>query len=375
MIDTIVLTLQNYTILDHDKFTPSTKNMAMHGFGSQSWIKYVQNPTVSEWKQGIRKPRLTITKRIVTGGIITPLKIEFSVPKLLFGNSFDESQESDFKPLFNLLMTRLKEMGVEVFKSQLARAKVVAIHFCKNIPFTDYTTVSSIIRELYKIDLTKKLDMNHRHYQDDGHALYYYSKSHSVIFYDKIQELKLPKGRAIEKDNALQLNLFDELNKKQLEIIRMEVRLCNTRKLKSIFTRLSIPEDLTFEAVFKQETAKKVLNLYWQDILDNLSFIRFATNQPIDLAETIIKKNGNINLKTALCHFGALTLINSVGSRRFRQLINESYSDRTWQRLKKNLKGLKSSPEGKYQPFLTITKVLDEFKPLKLADFDIDLKT
>jgi hypothetical protein len=265
-------------------------------------------------------------------------------------------------------------MGIYVFRANLANAKVPAIHFSKNIAFMDCTTSSSIIRELEKIDLTKKWDLNHRHFQDDGHALYYYTKSNSVVFYDKIKDLEMPKGRAVEKDNPLQLNLFEDLNKKPLEILRMEVRLCNTQKIKSIFTRLEIPQDLTFQAVFKRETAKKILNLYWQDILGNLSFIRFATREPIDMMEAIIKNNGNINLKTALRDFGALTLLNSVGARRFRQLVNEKYSDRTWQRLKNDLKGLKSCPEGKYQPFLTITKVLDEFNPLKLVDFDINLK-
>ena len=357
-----------------NKFTPSTKNIDTDRFGSQLWIKYVQNPTTVELKQGNYKPRLTITKRIVEGGIITPLKIEFSVPKLLFGNNFDETEEADFNAVLEKLLRKLKDMGIYTLRFNLANAKVSAVHFSKNIAFTDYTTSSSIIRELAKIDLTKKLDLTRTKFKNEGHSLQYYAKSFSVVFYDKIKDLKMPKGRAVEQDNALQLNLFEDLNKKPLEILRMEVRLCDTRKMKSIFARLSIPEDLTFQAVFKQETAKKVLNLYWQDILDNLILIKFATSQPIDLAETIIKNNGNINLKTALCDFGALTLINSVGSRRFRQLINEKYSDRTWQRLKKNLKGLQCSPEGKYQPFLTITKALDEFKPLKLADFDINLK-
>lgn len=51
MIDTIVLTLKTgmFTILDHDKFNPSTKGI-----------------------------------------------IEFSIPKLLYGNNFDEITDTDF---------------------------------------------------------------------------------------------------------------------------------------------------------------------------------------------------------------------------------------------------------------------------------------
>lgn len=368
MIDTVILSLSNYIITDHDKFTPSTRNIDFDRFGGQAWIKYTQNPIESEKLRDGYKPNLTITKRITNNGIIKPLKIQFSAPKLLFGNNFDELIENDFSEIIEKLELKLKNMGILVFRSQLLNAKVTAIHFGKNIPLTDYTTSSFVIRELAKIDLTKKLDLTRTKFKNEGHSLQYYTKSFSVVFYDKIKDLQLPKGRAIEEDNRLQLNLFDQLeNKKPLEVLRLEVRLCTAQKIKRLFGDLKIPEDLTFEAVFKEVTAKKVISHYWQEILDNLDLIRFSTVQPVDLLEGIIKSN-KLNLKTALSYFGALTLINDIGARKFRQVVNDSYSDRTWQRLKKQLKGLQSPSEGKYKPFATISEVIDRFEPLKMKD-------
>jgi hypothetical protein len=375
MIDTIILTLPFYRIVDGSKFTPSTQNISTDRFGSQPWIKYVQNPTADDLRNKNYKPRLTITKRIVKGGIVAPLKVEFSVPKLIFGNNFDEVQEADFEDVLTTLLSKLEEMGIQSSQDNLVAAKVQAVHFSKNVAFEDGTTASSIIRELEKIDLTKKWDLNHRHFQDDGHALYCYAKTNSVVFYDKIKDLKTPSGRAVEKDNALQLNLFEDLNKKPLEILRMEVRLCNAQKIKSIFARLGVPQDFTFKAVFKQETAEKVLNMYWQDIMANLSFVGLASQEPIDLLEAIVKNNQRSQPKTALSQFGALTLIDRVGSRRLRQFINEKYTDKAWQRLKKGLKELDLTPVSKYRPFQAISRALREFKPLKLADFDIDSRT
>lgn len=370
MIDTVILSLPDYTLTDPDKFTPSARNIDSDRFGGQAWIKYAQNPTEAEKRRDGYKPNLTITKRITNNGIIKPLKVQFSAPKMLFGNNFDELTKNDLLEIVGKLQLKLRDMGVWVFKSQLMKAKVSAIHFGKNIPFTDYTTSSSVIRELAKIDLTKRLDLTRTKFQNDGHSLQYYTKSFSVVFYDKMKDLQLPKGRAIEEENRLQLNLFDQLeNKKSLELLRLEVRLCTAQKIKSLFGDLKIPDDPTLEAVFKEKIAQKVLNHYWQEILDSLDLIRFSTTQPIDMLEGIIKSN-NLKLKMALSYFGALTLINEIGARNFRQVVNDSYCDRTWQRLKKQLNGLQSPSQGKYQPFLAISKVIDEFKPFKMKDLE-----
>lgn len=375
MIDTIILSLPqgSYTISDHDKFTPSTKDMCYQNFGGQSFIKYVQNPTTSDYKNGNYKPRLTITKRIVTGGIATPLKIEFSAPKLLFGNNFDELTDSDFPRIIDMLLVKLKEMGVGVFRHQLEQARVPVVHYSKNIILTDYSTASMVIRELGKVDLTKRLDLNKTHFRNEGHALYYYAKSFSLVFYDKIKDLAMPSGRAVEQDNQIQLNLFDTLKTETpMEVLRMELRLCDARKIKSIFKTLNIPEDLTFQAIFSQETSKKVLKHYWQEVLGNLELLKFSTVQPIDLLELLMKNNQGFNLKTLFSYFGVLILTNSVGPRVLREAIKGRYSDRTWQRFRKSLYNIRNPPEGKYQSINAIGKVLDQFETIKLKDFKID---
>ena len=72
--------------------------------------KCVQNPTKEDERYGIYKPRLTLIRRWDgTKGIIT-LKIEFSIPKLLFGNNFDELSDNDFSDTIKRLRERLLDM-------------------------------------------------------------------------------------------------------------------------------------------------------------------------------------------------------------------------------------------------------------------------
>ena len=84
MIDTIKLTLDKtmFAILDKNRFENDLVN-SMRGY-----FVLVQNPTTIELKQGIYKPRLTLANRFnVSGRSEKTLAIEFSIPKLIYGNN------------------------------------------------------------------------------------------------------------------------------------------------------------------------------------------------------------------------------------------------------------------------------------------------
>ncbi|MBU1912717.1 MAG: hypothetical protein KKB22_04205, partial [Candidatus Omnitrophica bacterium] len=126
MIDTIVLMLKQnmFTILDHSKFNPSTSELYNSvGLGGQLYKKCVQNPTRDELKRGIYKPRLTVTKRVSRQGFYEiTLRIEFSAPKLLYENNFDELVDSNFMEVVARLKIVLRNMGVGIFESSLVNA-------------------------------------------------------------------------------------------------------------------------------------------------------------------------------------------------------------------------------------------------------------
>lgn len=116
MLDTIALTLKQsaFEVMDMDAFSPSARNLYQppyYSLGKRGYVSCVQNPLKSELAQGLYKPRLTLTKRAKRGGYDYSLRIEFSAPKLKFGNNFEELSNGDFCFLLNILYQALTQMG------------------------------------------------------------------------------------------------------------------------------------------------------------------------------------------------------------------------------------------------------------------------
>jgi hypothetical protein len=84
------------------------------------------------------------------------LHIEFSVPKLLNGNSVQEYNDTDFDRVIEELQARLSQMGIKIFKVLLRKAIVVKAHFGKNIVLPAPMTVQDAISTLYKADITPR---------------------------------------------------------------------------------------------------------------------------------------------------------------------------------------------------------------------------
>ena len=246
MIDTIVLTLtkDKFQIIEPDKFQPSAKLILDY---KSKGIKAIQNPTKKELLAGIYKPHLTLSNQTnFKNKTETILKIELSLPKLFFGNNFNELQYKDFNSLTQKLVKALKEMGVLTTYEAIEQASVSAIHYSKNIPLTDGSTPYHFINKIKEANIKLSLDVNQTDYRNDGHSYKWHCNSYEIIFYDKIKDLEKAKQsskRAIEKDNDLQLIIFNKLkSRKKLEIFRMEVRLNKRQKIKQLFEKLNIKD-------------------------------------------------------------------------------------------------------------------------------------
>lgn len=221
MIDTVVLTLNQdqFKILDYDKFTPSARGLCEPPFyklAKNGIIRCLNNPTKEEKRLERYRPKLTLTKRMIGGGINISLRVEFSVPKLFYGNNFSETTPHnvhDFNSLFDSKL--LETMGVD-FAQSLEKTSVTGIHFCKNIILPKHITCSMIISELAKLNLTKRLDLNKTDYRNAGHAVKFHANSYEVVFYDKIKDLeqaRISEKRTIESDSRVQIHLLNDFPK------------------------------------------------------------------------------------------------------------------------------------------------------------------
>lgn len=376
MIDTVVLTIpkDKYIILDHDKFSPSTRGLFQNPYyplGARSNFRCTQNPTKIELLNGIYKPRLTVTKRPRKGYFEIPLRIEFSIPKLIYGNNFDEIDENDFEFVIKTLKNILKDMAIEIEELNLINAKVSAIHFSKNIVLTDFSTCSMVINELAKINLTKRLDLNKTSYRNEGQIIHFHCNSYEIAIYDKITELeqaKISEKRSIESDNLIQLNLFNNIKtEKSFEVLRIEVRLNTRVKIRQVLKAININTEITFKNLFNNDICKRIINNFWQYIEKDMDIHSIDTRSSSNLLETIVSSNKGIKYSKALKLTCAIIIGQESGFRILRNILNlNGKKNDYWYSLKKELRELNFPKDQKYQSIKEVGNSIRNFKSLKL---------
>lgn len=377
----MVLTLNHgmFTILDHDKFSPSTRGLydptGYYRLGGRSNITCKQNPTSRELLQGIYKPRLTVTKRFNReGGFDIPLKIEFSAPKMLFGNNFDELKDSDFLNLITKLNLILRGMGVFVYKDALENAPVSAIHYSKNIPLTNYETPYTYIKQLEKVNFNTILDTSKTDYFNGGSGIKAHANSYEIAFYDKKQDLlkaKISPKRAYEKDSQIQLGLFETIKRKPFEVLRMEIRLGKRQKLKQVLSHLALSIEPNFKNLFNQDIAQKVL-LYYLQIIEKgyPRLMNYEYKDPEQFFTNFLVSNPDKKFTSALKYLGMRVLLEKMGIREFRQLISR-YSSDAWYSLNSDMKSL--VPISDVNTFDLLRNSISNYQPLKVVDYQSDL--
>lgn len=361
MLDTLVLNLENnFWINDFSRF------QSLKGNDQKPFIQMVANPTRKS-KLTRYSPRLTLYR--FPNGFLR-LRIEFSVPKLLFNNNFVETNDINLSLLVNKLQSELQDVGIKVLKSVLSNATVSTAHFSKNIILSNYITCSMILRELEKVDLTKRLDLEHRHYKDNGHSVYYYSKSHHLVAYNKTAELSLSKPHSrqvIEKDNHIQMHLFDDPNKPRgspPEIIRFEVRLVKRTKLRSELKKLGFEEcslNPSLKNIINNSISKFIVNEYWDIVWDSIDLICLSLPTIADLVD-VIQKHCPTVTNAKCCELAVIIkTIEESGVRRARQLYSNSSK---WSRDKNILKSINFDKNYLFDEFKEINMQIKEFQPI-----------
>lgn len=372
MLDTVILTIPRGSYkLRPEAFTPNANILKMSG---NYLIKCVNNPTASDKKAGTYRPRLTLVKRPTRNGSEIPLKIEFSVAKMLYGNNVDEVEEKDFEKVISALHEAMLEMSVYVSHEDLRNAKVSAFHPSKNIELTTGYTSSYVITELHKIDVSKKMDLNRDSFRNSGHSLQFYTNSHSLVVYDKVSDLKKPDKRAMDKDqNSLQLSLFETLTKKEnkKEVLRIEARLAKKVKMNAILKGLKFKENPTFRDIFKKDLCQKILLNYWDEIITGKNLFLFdVESKPKKTLDAIFKNKPNIKPKDALYLVG-LRVLSKEGIRDIRAIIERYATPRTWYRIAEDLKFLDEISGKTYHGWVKqIKDAIDDFVPFRLSTIE-----
>ena len=292
---------------------------------SISYFKAVCNPTSNAKKLGIYQPRITYTQRHIGGYRMSyELAIELSLPKLMFGNNFDELTDDSFPEVIKKLQDTLQRMNIWLFTGQLEELEVRAIHYSKNIIFTDYTSCSSVLKYLSQADISKTYDVQNTDFRNGGHILHIHTNSIDITFYDKIADLKqsrVSEKRSMEKDNYIQLNLLDMLEEtKPFSVLRYEIRLGNKRIIKKRLEDAGVTKELLFLELFNQDISKKVLQQHWKHFFGKISLISLDANEPEKLFANILQSKSLMPQK-ALAQLGYVLLRESSDARYIRSLL------------------------------------------------------
>lgn len=362
MLDTVILTIpkKRFCLFD-DKFSPSFESLE----NAIRFARCINNPTAEDKKTGNYKPRLTAFKR----GYLIELRIEFSAPKLLFGNNISELKENDLDKLISVLHEKLMEMGIGIRTKDLEQASVSGFHVSKNLVLTDGYTAGFVISELSKINFNQKMDLEKTNFRNNGDLLQFYSNRHSLVFYDKMADFKKPKKRAIDKDQTKQqAGLFDSLEKNKAEILRIEVRLSHKRKMNEILQKIDCEPNPMFKDIFNKDVCQKILKFYWNNFFTNNLFLFSTCNNPQKLLQMILSKFPKTKPRTAVFLMGLLVLCkDDSGIQGFRNII-KNYKPKSWPGLRKYLKGFEDNifkyPQHGFVK--DIETAIDEFRSYKL---------
>lgn len=336
---------------------------------TEQYEKYIKNPSRADLASGLYYPRLTGYRRNRFSED-NNVRIEFSVPKLLYLNNLDEVSDCDFDLVVETLQARLKTMGLMVLRRVIEEAHVSAVHYSKNIQLEDGYTSSHLISEMNKVNLRKSFDFSRSRYINDGQSLTAHTTTHQLVIYDKIADLNKDKKRAIDKEQTnYQTSLFAPIREAAIEVIRFEVRLSNRQKMKSLLSKLGYSANPTFQDVFKTEISKQVVSEYWNALIKerNLGLFALSTSTK-DVLRNVIGL-GKLKPRQAIYLVGLYLLARDEGGmRELRSIVEKAASQRTWYRITEDVKDvydviLKGSTTRGW--VAQIDTKLGEYKPYK----------
>ena len=324
MIDTIKIAIS----LD---YRPEVFNKFNNFRENEKGFSYATlNPTNLHKKQNIYAPKFTLIKRPNKNGrFIYEVLMEFSAPKLIFGENFSELTNEDKPILSQKISEELTKIGIVFSANEVLSLSVRKVDFSKNIPTEQAKTFpTSIISKVARADISKHKDIQKTDFRNGGIAYHIHTNTKDIVLYDKLEDLKQAKRsekRSIEKSNYTQLKILKDFENIP-PILRFEVRL-NGKSLKKIQDK-----PLTLNDVFSSELSRKILLENWCEITKKLPVFETNLKSPKLIFEKIISDK-NIKAKESLSLLGMCLLEADTGDlRHLRNIFENRFGKDNWRR-------------------------------------------
>lgn len=355
------------------------------------WFSLVQASTKRDVTSGVLTAIIDANKSYKRTGVYVPkllyveqpetkdrkrtytLNIELSLPKLFFGNNFDELTDNQFSAVVHELHKRLRNIyGLRISEHKLAQSEVARIDYSKNIIFTDRTPVSTIINAVAMADISKTYDVQKTDFRNGGQIYHIHANIMDIVIYDKVADLrqaKVSEKRSVEKYNQSQIELVEELEKyTNVTIPRFEIRLNDKRKIRSELKAINASEDLRFCYVFNSDISRDILLRHWNKIFDQIPKAEMVADTATQILVSL--KQANTDMKFA--EASSLTLMKLLrkeaqDERTVRNLIESLFNKSQYTRLKNN--GRFPPTKTQLKSLLQITKTITTMTPVNMEDF------
>lgn len=368
-------TLNNWSPSLYGVLKPHPKYGGYVELGSKKSITCHLNPTRKDKRLGIYRPRLTFYKRVVRGGFLYRLYVEFSAPKIMWRNNFEEIDESYLDMLCFGLKYHLHCMGVEISEDELKKSEVKAIHYGKNIVLQNYMTPAMIIDHAAKANIPLKKRVNTTTYLNGGRGLHIYTNEQGVCLYDKLAELKFAKQTEkgnLEKDTWCQLDIINKLEKRikqPFQVLRIESRLNTKNAIRQRFTKLhiKIPANPTLEDLFRDNLGKAVLENELETLEKTTPSFVACREPPEVFAEHLRILNPKARARDIALAIGIMDIARDIGLRDARILLGAEKPNE-WPYIKSKYEGLRM-PSMAINYFEEARKQITNFKPVKLGNY------
>jgi|GEM_PF-1084663 len=387
MIDTVVIALHEtqFKVFEtcYGNFNPDVRNFFIPPFvqfGAGKYAKATRNPTKYEISKRGYLPRITLWKGVHGPGVIDcQLYVEFSAPKLVYGNNFDEIDDRPevLDYICKSLAGRLRYMGVHVAEADLKRASVKTIHYGKNVVLTDHTRAGAVVRDIAMCNITTQRQADVQRFKNGGEVAHFYNSSGAFVAYDKLSEMDRAKRTTkdlMEKDYECQLTLFDyEDMPNPFEILRIEQRYVNKKAIRAAFKAINVDlgEAVTLDKLFSADYAKKIMQYEFGRIKSRYPVVLLGKQIPAFIADLQIK-NPKITSSSLMKIAGYRMLLDTgITAREVRNIYG--FTPQQWSRFNGMMNGLDMT-KTEHAGFACIDEALDKFEPIRLEDYFENMK-
>jgi hypothetical protein len=303
-------------------------------YSNQTWRK-------ERKLRGLYTPKYWIEQDYINPNI-TFLIIEFSAPKLLFGENLTALREEHFPAVVEKLQDFLKEISIYMTKIQIENLTPIVLAVGRNLNITDVCSCDIAMQALSPFNNRFRSESRLIQFEGNlGREMYFNNKSTTFKIYEKIPEMI---ANATTKEERKLVDAWVAYSKSKygkkkvfaIKILRLELTLKTKVAIKQVLKKYTTTPP-TFKSIFNEKmwaelVRKEVDEIYNQPIND---FIFLATNQEPVISAFLDKNYKHIPSKDMAR--GILQSLQGKGLAKTKRYYMQNYSRQTWYNYMKRL--------------------------------------